>query len=490
MKWETIIGLEVHVRLKTNSKLFSGAPNCYGAEPNSQACLIDLGMPGTLPVLNREAVIMAIKFGLAVNGQISKYSVFARKNYFYPDLPKGYQISQFDLPLITQGQITINTADNNINCLSNNKTINIFRAHLEEDAGKSFHDNNYGISSIDLNRAGTPLLEIVSNPDLRSAREAVIYMKKLHQLVLYIGICDGNMQEGSLRCDVNVSVRPNNQPEFGKRVEIKNLNSFKFIEKAIDFEVNRQIKLLEVGKVITQETRLYDSTTLSTRPMRNKENLQDYRYFPEPDLLPLVLSNHLIDKIRANLPELPDQKIKRFIQEYNLSYYDADILTSSRLLGDFYETTVKKLGKEPKLCANWITGDFLYFLNRDKISISDNPISPIKLSNLLERIIDGTISGKIAKDIFEIMWNNKDMDVDLIIQAKGLRQIVDNDYITELVNLVIENNLDKVIDYLSGKEKIIGFLIGKVIEKSGGKANPKQVAFIMKDRLIAYSQKR
>ena len=468
MEWETVIGLEIHAQLATKSKIFSAAATAYGAEPNTQACAIDLGMPGVLPVLNQEAVRMAAMLGLAINANIARRSVFARKNYFYPDLPKGYQISQYELPVVEKGELSIDLED------GSSKVIGITRAHLEEDAGKSLHEDFHGQSGIDLNRAGTPLLEIVSEPDLRSAKEAVAYMKKLHQMVVYLGICDGNMQEGSFRCDANVSVRPKGQVQFGTRAEIKNLNSFRFVERAIEFEIERQIDRIESGEKIVQETRLYDPDKGETRPMRSKEEANDYRYFPDPDLLPLVVDEALIETIRASLPELPEAKKQRFIMQYGLSAYDAGVLTAARELSDYYEAVVLALGGEPKLCANWVMGDFSAFLNRDGKDLAESPVSATQLAGLLRRIQDRTISGKIAKDVFEALWAGEG-DTDAIIEQRGLRQITDTSAIEKVIDEVIAANPDQLAQYRAGKDKLFAFFVGQVMKASKGKANPQQV---------------
>jgi len=468
MEWETVIGLEIHAQLATKSKIFSAAATAYGAEPNTQACAIDLGMPGVLPVLNQEAVRMAAMLGLAIGAHIARRSVFARKNYFYPDLPKGYQISQYELPVVEKGKLSIDLED------GSSKVIGITRAHLEEDAGKSLHEDFHGQSGIDLNRAGTPLLEIVSEPDLRSAKEAVAYMKKLHQLVVYLGICDGNMQEGSFRCDANVSVRPKGQSQFGTRAEIKNLNSFRFVERAIEFEIERQIDRIESGDKIVQETRLYDPDKGETRPMRSKEEANDYRYFPDPDLLPLVIDDALIETVRAFLPELPEAKKQRFIMQYGLSAYDAGVLTAARELSDYYEAVVLALGGEPKLCANWVMGDFSAFLNRDGKDLAESPVSATQLAGLLRRIQDRTISGKIAKDVFEALWAGEG-DTDAIIEQRGLRQITDTSAIEKVIDEVIAANPDQLAQYRAGKDKLFAFFVGQVMKASKGKANPQQV---------------
>lgn len=476
MEWETVIGLEIHAQLATKSKIFSGAAIAYGAAPNTQACAIDLGMPGVLPVLNQEAARMAVMLGLSIHAEITRRSVFARKNYFYPDLPKGYQISQYELPIVQKGQLTIDLDD------GTSKVIGVTRAHLEEDAGKSLHEDFHGQSGIDLNRAGTPLLEIVSEPDLRSAKEAVAYMKKLHQMVVYLGICDGNMQEGSFRCDANVSVRRKGDPKFGTRAEIKNINSFRFVERAIEYEVERQIDLLESGKKVVQETRLYDPDKGETRSMRSKEEANDYRYFPDPDLLPLVLDEAFIEAARADLPELPDIKKQRFITQYGLSAYDAGVLTASRALGDYYEATVTTLGGEPKLCANWVMGDLSGFLNKDNRDIAESPVSAAQLAGLLRRIQDQTISGKIAKDVFEALWAGEG-ETDAIIEKRGLRQITDASAIEKVIDEVIAANPEQLAQYRSGKDKLFAFFVGQVMKASKGKANPQQVNDVLMEKL-------
>jgi aspartyl-tRNA(Asn)/glutamyl-tRNA(Gln) amidotransferase subunit B len=476
MEWEAVIGLEIHAQLATTSKIFSGAATAYGAAPNTQACAIDLGMPGVLPVLNQEAVRMAVLFGLAIGAKVARRSVFARKNYFYPDLPKGYQISQYELPVVARGQLSIDMDD------GDSKRIGITRAHLEEDAGKSLHEDFHGMSGIDLNRAGTPLLEIVSEPDLRSAKEAVAYMKKLHTLVRYLGICDGNMQEGSFRCDANVSVRPKGQERLGTRAEIKNLNSFRFVERAIEYEIERQIHLLEDGGTVVQETRLYDPDQGETRPMRSKEEANDYRYFPDPDLLPLVLDDAFIEAVRQTLPELPDAKKQRFMTQYQLSPYDAEVLTVSREWADYYETTVAALGGEPKLCANWVMGELSGFLNKEGKELSASPLGPTQLAGLLKRIQDNTISGKIAKDVFEAMWNGAG-DADAVIEQRGLRQITDSSAIEQLVDEVIAANPNQLAQYRAGKDKLFGFFVGQVMKASKGKANPQQVNELLTEKL-------
>jgi aspartyl-tRNA(Asn)/glutamyl-tRNA(Gln) amidotransferase subunit B len=476
MEWETVIGLEIHAQLATRSKIFSGSSTAYGAAPNAQANLVDLGYPGVLPVLNREAVRMAAKFGLAIGATVAKRSVFARKNYFYPDLPKGYQISQYELPVVAKGRVEIVLED------GTRKVVGVTRAHLEEDAGKSLHEGLGRHSGIDLNRAGTPLLEIVSEPDMRSAREAVAYMKKIHTLVRYLGICDGNMQEGSFRCDANVSVRPRGEAKFGTRCEIKNLNSFRFVERAINYEVERQVELIEGGGKVVQETRLYDPDRGETRSMRSKEEANDYRYFPDPDLLPLVLDDVFVEDVRAELPELPDAKAARFAREHGLSDYDAGVLTASREMAAYYEAVVAGLGGEPKLAANWVMGDLSGFLNRDGLEIGESPVTAEALAGLLKRIGDGTISGKLAKDVFEAMWSER-KPADAIIEAKGLKQITDTGAIEKTIREVMEKNPGQLADYRSGKDKLFGFFVGQVMKATGGKANPAQVNDLLKKLL-------
>jgi aspartyl-tRNA(Asn)/glutamyl-tRNA(Gln) amidotransferase subunit B len=476
IEWETVIGLEIHAQLATRSKIFSGSSTAYGASPNVQANLVDLGYPGVLPVLNREAVRMAVRFGLAIDARIARRSIFARKNYFYPDLPKGYQISQYERPIVEDGRVGIVLEDGVA------KSIGVTRAHLEEDAGKSLHEGLGKHSGIDLNRAGTPLLEIVSEPDMRSAREAIAYMKKIHTLVRYLEICDGNMQEGSFRCDANVSVRHSGRHEYGTRCEIKNLNSFRFVERAINYEVARQIELIEGGGSVVQETRLFDSNRNETRPMRSKEEANDYRYFPDPDLLPLALDEAFIEEVRGTLPELPDQKAERFAREHGLSAYDAGVLTASRELADFYEAVVGILGGEAKLAANWVMGDLSGFLNRDNLEIGQSPVGAKRLAGLLARIVDGTISGKIAKEVFEAMWESQS-DADAIIDAKGLRQITDTGAIERVITEVMKANPAQLADYRSGKDKLFGFFVGQVMKATGGKANPAQVNELLRKML-------
>jgi aspartyl-tRNA(Asn)/glutamyl-tRNA(Gln) amidotransferase subunit B len=477
MEWETVIGLEVHVQLKTKSKIFSGASTAYGAEPNTQACAIDLGFPGVLPVLNEEAVRMAIKFGLAINAEIARRSMFDRKNYFYPDLPKGYQISQFTHPIVKSGSLNIEFDD------GSSKRINITRAHLEEDAGKSLHEDFRNLSGIDLNRAGIPLLEIVSEPEMRSAAEAVAYLKTLHSLVKYLDICDGNMQEGSFRCDANVSVRPIGQQKFGTRAEIKNVNSFKFVEKAINIEVARQIALLESGGTVLQETRLYDSVKNETRSMRAKEEANDYRYFPDPDLEPVIVTEAYIEDIQRTLPELPEAKRARFIKDYSLTEYEARVLTATKASADFYENAVNIAGKpNSKLTANLIIGELNAALNREGLDIENAPINSEHLAKLVMRIADNTLSGKLGKTVFELMWQNP-QDPDLIIEQQGLKQVTDTSAIEELIDTVIANNTKQVEEYRAGKQQIFGFFVGQVMKASQGKANPDQVNKLLQDKL-------
>lgn len=477
-EWEAVIGLEVHVQLKTKSKIFSGAPTAYGASPNSQACAIDLGLPGVLPVLNEEVIRMAVKFGLASHSQIAHESVFDRKNYFYPDLPKGYQISQFQIPIVFKGHLDIKVGEEI-------KTIGITRAHLEEDAGKSLHEDFHGFTGIDLNRAGTPLLEIVSEPDLRSSEEAVAYLKALHALVCYLEICDGNLQEGSFRCDANVSVRRRGETAFGTRTETKNVNSFKFVEQAIQYEIARQIDLLESGGVVLQETRLFDPDKQETRVMRTKEEANDYRYFPDPDLLPVLIDQDYIDNVKKTLPELPQERRNRFIKEFGLSEYDADVLTSSRNLADYYEQTLSISNhKDPKLAANWITSELLGALNRLNLNISQSIISAEHLGGLLNRILDQTISGKMAKTIFEQMLKSEGKEnADDIIQAQGLQQVTDLGAIERLIDEIILNNPTQVEQYRSGKDKLFGFFVGQAMKLSEGKVNPAQLNELLKKKL-------
>jgi aspartyl-tRNA(Asn)/glutamyl-tRNA(Gln) amidotransferase subunit B len=468
MDWEIVIGLEIHAQLATASKIFSGAATRYGAEPNSQASLVDLGYPGVLPVLNADVVDMAIRFGLATACTIAPRSVFARKNYFYPDLPKGYQISQYELPIVHGGYIDLVLAD------GDEKRIGITRAHLEEDAGKSLHEDFDGLSGIDLNRAGTPLLEIVSEPDLRSSQEAGAYMRAIHTLVRYLDICDGNLQEGSFRCDANVSVRPRGASALGTRTELKNLNSFRFVEKAIDIEVARQIELIEDGGKVVQQTRLYDPDRDETRPMRSKEEANDYRYFPDPDLLPVVISAERIARVAAAMPELPQARRARFVADYGLPAYDADILASSRPLADYYDALAAATRAPAKTAANWIIGELTAALNRDHLEIEGSRVAATELAALLDRIEDGTLSGKLAKEVFEALWNG-DGSVDTIIAERGLEQITDTASIEAMVREVLDANPEQVEQYRGGKTQVIGFLVGKVMQASRGKADPKQV---------------
>ena len=474
-EWEPVIGLEIHVQLSTKSKLFSGASTNFGADPNTQACNIDLGLPGVLPVLNKEVLKMAVKFGLAINASINSPTNFARKNYFYPDLPKGYQISQLDNPIVEGGSLDVSISN------GESKTIGITRAHLEEDAGKSLHEDYEGMTGVDLNRAGTPLLEIVSEPDLRSANEAVSYLKKIHSIVRYLEISDGNMAEGSMRCDANVSVRKKGETTLGTRTEIKNVNSFRFVEKAINYEIKRQVDLLLKGEEITQDTILYDSIKDETRPMRSKEFANDYRYFPEPDLLPVILESNFIEEVKQNLPELLEEKKIRFMNEFELSDYDADVLVADKGIASYYENVVQ-LTKEPKLSANWVMGDLSAFLNKENLDIVDTRVSHENLAKLIQRISDNTISGKIAKEIFEIMWDDNN-DPDAIIEERGLKQVTDSSEIESLVDKILEDNPNQLSQFRSGKEKLFGFFVGQVMKASGGKANPSQVNEILKSKL-------
>ncbi|MBQ0724781.1 MAG: Asp-tRNA(Asn)/Glu-tRNA(Gln) amidotransferase subunit GatB [Cycloclasticus sp.] len=475
MQWETVIGLEIHAQLATKSKIFSAASTAYGAAPNTQACAVDLGLPGTLPVLNEQAVRHALMFGLAVGAEIAPYSVFARKNYFYPDLPKGYQISQFDLPIVGLGKLDINVD-------GVTKTIGVTRAHLEEDAGKSLHEDYHGMTGVDLNRAGTPLLEIVSEPDMRSAAEAVAYVKMIHTLVQYLGICDGNMQEGSFRCDVNVSIRPLGQEAYGTRAEIKNLNSFRFIEKAIAHEVERQIDVIESGQSVVQETRLYDADKDETRSMRSKEEANDYRYFPDPDLLPVEISSALLEQIRNKLPELPAAKKQRFQQQYGLSDYDAEVLTAQRALADYYEDSVSGVANEEKLVANWVMGDLSAGLNREGLDITGCPVSAERLAGLVLRISDQTISGKIAKRVFELMWGSTD-SADTIIEREGLKQISDSGELEKMIDQLMADNMSQVEQFREGKTKVMGFFVGQLMKQTQGKANPQELNKLLQAKL-------
>jgi aspartyl-tRNA(Asn)/glutamyl-tRNA(Gln) amidotransferase subunit B len=476
MEWETVIGLEIHTQLATTSKIFSGASTTYGAAPNTQACAVDLGLPGVLPVLNAEVVRLAAKFGLATHSTVATRSVFDRKNYFYPDLPKGYQISQLALPIVHGGYLDIDL-DEGVT-----KRIGITRAHLEEDAGKSLHESFQGMTGIDLNRAGTPLLEIVSEPELRSAKEAVAYMRKIHSLVRYLEISDGNMQEGSFRCDANVSVRPMGQAEFGTRAEIKNINSFRFVEQAINLEVERQILLIESGGTVVQETRLFDPDKHETRPMRSKEEANDYRYFPDPDLLPVELDDDFIEAVRKTLPELPDARKARFVSEHGLSDYDAGVLTASRELADYFEAVVAAAGGQGKLSANWVMGELSGALNRSDCDITDSPVTAAALAAMLKRIEDGTISGKIAKQVFEAMWNGAG-SADEIIEQQGLQQISDSSAIEGIISEVLDNNPKQIEQYRGGQQKLFGFFVGQVMQATQGKANPKQVNELLRKML-------
>jgi aspartyl-tRNA(Asn)/glutamyl-tRNA(Gln) amidotransferase subunit B len=473
--WEAVIGLEVHCQLLTQSKIFSGAATAYGAEPNTQADAVTLGLPGVLPVLNQEAVRMAVKFGLAIGATIAPKCVFARKHYFYPDLPKGYQISQYELPIVSQGKVTIHVD-------GAEKVIGVTRAHLEEDAGKSLHEGFVGATGIDLNRAGTPLIEIVSEPELRSAAEAVAYLKQVHQLVVYLGVCDGNMQEGSFRCDANVSVRRKGESKFGTRTETKNINSFRFVEKAIEFEIARQVEVLEGGGKIVQETRLFNPDTGETRMMRTKEEAMDYRYFPDPDLLPVVCTPEYVAAVRATLPELPEAKRARFMRQYGLPAYDAGVLTGDQALADFYEAVVKASGADPKLCANWTTTDLLGALNKLGKDIASSPVSAAALAGLLKRIADNTISGKIAKEVFEAMLAGEGA-ADAIIDKKGLRQITDTGAIEKTIDEVLAKNPGQLAQYRAGKEALFGFFVGQAMKATGGKANPAELNRLLKGKL-------
>ena len=474
MPWESVIGLEVHVQLRTDSKIFSGASTAFGAKPNVQACEVDIALPGVLPVMNRMATLMAVRFGLATGGTVNRFSVFARKNYFYPDLPKGYQISQYELPIVAGGQIEINAHNSR-------KNIGITRAHLEEDAGKLLHQELEGRSGIDLNRAGIPLLEVVSEPDLRSPAEAIAYLKKLHTLVRYLEICDGNMQEGSFRCDANVSVRPAGEPNLGTRCELKNLNSFRFIEKGLQFEINRQIQLIEDGGQVAQETRLYDPVADLTRPMRGKEDAHDYRYFPDPDLPPLVVDDELLAAARSNLPEMPDARCHRFSSTYQVTQKDAELLTSDRELADYFEQTATACG-DSRSAANWITGEWMGSLNRDGLRFEESRVTPQMLGDLITKINNNSISGKIAKEVFDGMWNGEG-NASEIISARNLEQITNADEIEQAIDHVIDNCADQVMQYRSGQEKVFGFLVGQVMQATGGKANPKMVNKILRDKL-------
>ncbi|WP_069264770.1 Asp-tRNA(Asn)/Glu-tRNA(Gln) amidotransferase subunit GatB [Paraburkholderia nodosa] len=487
-QWEVVIGLETHAQLSTASKIFSGASTQFGAAPNSQACPVDLALPGVLPVMNRGAVERAIQFGLAINATIAPRSIFARKNYFYPDLPKGYQISQYEIPVVQGGQITIQVpANEKAGKEAYEKTVNLTRAHLEEDAGKSLHEDFAGMTGIDLNRAGTPLLEIVTEPEMRSAAEAVAYAKSLHTLVVWLGICDGNMQEGSFRCDANVSVRPVGQKEFGTRAEIKNLNSFRFLEEAIQYEVRRQIELIEDGGTVVQETRLYDPDKRETRSMRSKEDAHDYRYFPDPDLMPLVIDAAWVERVKGELPELPATMQTRFVEQYGVTPYDANVLTSSKAMAAYFEAVVAKAGAaQAKAAANWLMGEVSSQLNREGLDIAASPVSAAQFAVLLARIADGTISNKIAKEVFQAMWDEKAADeaaADRIIEAKGLKQISDTGALEAIIDEVLAANQKSVEEFRAGKEKAFNALIGQAMKATKGKANPQQVNELLKKKL-------
>ncbi|WP_230970408.1 Asp-tRNA(Asn)/Glu-tRNA(Gln) amidotransferase subunit GatB [Nitrogeniibacter aestuarii] len=479
--WEVVIGLEIHAQLNTASKIFSGASTAFGAEPNAQACGVDIALPGVLPVLNKGAVERAIRFGLAIGAEVAKKSVFARKNYFYPDLPKGYQISQFELPVVVGGQVTVQVGEGDN---AYEKTINLTRAHLEEDAGKSLHEDFHGMSGIDLNRAGTPLLEIVSEPDMRSSAEAVAYARALHTLVRWIDICDGNMQEGSFRCDANVSVRPRGQEEFGTRREIKNLNSFRFLQQAIDYEIQWQIEHIEDGGTVQQATVLFDPDTGETRVMRTKEDAHDYRYFPDPDLLPLVITDEEIERAREIMPELPAAMRARFVSDWGLTPYDAQTLTANRDIAAYFEATVAVAGdKLAKPCANWVMGELAKRLNKEELELVDAPLKPGQLAKLVMRIGDGTISNNAAKKVFEALWSGNGNDVDAIIEAEGLKQMNDTGELERIVDEVIANNAKNVEEFRAGKEKALNALVGQVMKASRGKANPAQVNELLRAKL-------
>lgn len=488
MQWEVVIGLETHAQLSTVSKIFSGTATQFGAAPNTQASPVDLALPGVLPVMNRGAVERAIRFGLAIGAHIAPRSIFARKNYFYPDLPKGYQISQYEIPVVQGGQLTIQVpANEKAGKEAYSKTVNLTRAHLEEDAGKSLHEDFAGMTGIDLNRAGTPLLEIVTEPEMRSAAEAVAYAKALHGLVMWLGICDGNMQEGSFRCDANVSVRPMGQAEFGTRAEIKNLNSFRFLEEAIQYEVRRQIELIEDGGTVVQETRLYDPDKRETRSMRSKEDAHDYRYFPDPDLMPLVIEASWIERVKGEMPELPANMQQRFVESYGLTPYDAGVLTASKAMASYFEALVQKAGaNQAKIAANWIMGDVSAQLNRESLEIGESPVSSAQLALIIQRIADGTISNKIGKDIFLSIWEEKATDegaADRIIEAKGLKQISDTGALEAIIDDVLAANQKSVEEFRAGKEKAFNALIGQAMKATKGKANPQQVNELLKKKL-------
>lgn len=478
MSWEAVIGLEIHVQLATQSKIFSGAATTYGAEPNAQACAVDLGLPGVLPVLNETAVEMAVKFGLAIGAEINLHSIFDRKNYFYPDLPKGYQISQFATPIVGQGEIKLDLAD------GSQRVIGITRAHLEEDAGKSVHDLFPGQTGIDLNRTGTPLLEVVSEPDLRSASEAAEYFRQMHSLVKYLGICDGNLAEGSMRCDANVSVRPHGQEAFGERTEIKNINSFRFVERAIELEIERQIDVLEAGGTIHRETRLFDADADETRSMRSKELSEDYRYFPDPDLLPLHISSAFVQAVRDSLPELPDARCQRYQEAMGLSAYDAASLSNDLDRAEFFEAVVS-VCNNPKLSANWLNGELSAYLNNADLEIAASPVTAGQLGQLIQRVDDETLSSKTAKELFKALWTQADTEsnVDALIEQLGLKQMNDDGELSAIVSGVLEANPDQVAELKSGKDKVLGFLVGQVMKATGGKANPKQVNELIRKSL-------
>jgi len=477
MSWEPVIGLEVHAQLQTYSKIFSGAPTAYGAAPNTQACAVDIALPGVLPVMNRQAALLAVKFGLAVDARVNPRSIFARKNYFYPDLPKGYQISQYEIPIVAGGELFIDTAQGR-------KRIGITRAHLEEDAGKSLHEDFHGMTGVDLNRAGTPLLEIVSEPDMRAPAEAVAYLRKLHSLVRYLEICDGNMEEGSFRCDANISVRPMGQTQLGIRTELKNINSFRFVERALEFEIARQIEVLEDGGTVAQETRLYDPATDETRPMRSKEEAHDYRYFPDPDLPPLVITAADLEQARESLPELPDTRRQRFVTEYELSETDAAQLTAEKDTADYFEQALAANACNHRLMANWVTGELASWLNRTDTPISESKVSPSMLGELVRCIQDQTVSGKTAKAVFEAMWHG-DGTAGEIIEARGLKQILDTEIIEQAVVEVIADFPAQVAQVRSGEEKVLSFLVGQVMKATSGKANPRAVNEILRQKLCS-----
>ena len=480
MEWEVVIGLEVHVQLNTKTKIFSGSSTAFGAAPNTQASAVDLALPGTLPVLNEQALKKAILFGLAIDADICMASVFDRKNYFYPDLPKGYQTTQMDFPIVGPGIVTINLAD------GSSRDIRVHHAHLEEDAGKSLHEDYHGMTGIDLNRAGTPLIEIVSEPDMRSAEEAVAYLRKIHSIVTYLDISDGDLSQGSLRCDANVSVRPKGQAEYGTRAEIKNINSFRFVERAIKVEVQRQIELIEDGGKVKQETRLYDSDKNETRAMRSKEEANDYRYFPCPDLLPVVIEQSLVDQLKTTMPELPDAKRQRFEQAYGLSSYDAALLTTERAIADYFEAAADTAG-EAKIAANWVNGELSAALNRDGLSIANSPVSASQLGGLIQRIVDNTISGKIAKQVFEALWNGEGDSADAVIDRKGLKQVSDTGALGAMVDDVLAANPDQVEQFRGADEgkrkKMLGFFVGQIMKASKGQANPGVINKLLNEKL-------